>query len=254
LKEGGNAMTLAKALPLALLVFLGASQSMLRAASCINDADCIQAGSDLFVTQPGTFFTINGNAVPLKGIPDASGADTIVQRLGTIDVTDSVNSTGMVSTQMTELNLTGVDGGCPTAGGGPCQVYINLNASHPTLGTLTFTQTAAAEAAVEGTFTSFFDVFFDLSFSAGVGAPPIPCAQTGTCNQELTLTGTGSWTDDNGQFFVVGGQVQESHPMPPGLHIAQQITTPEPGFVFLNLALVGVLLAWRFRRSKETSL
>jgi len=248
-------MTILKALPLALLVFVGASQSMLRAASCINDADCVQPGSDLFVTQPGTFFTIMGVTVPLMGIPDPmnSGADTIVQRLGTVDVTDQVNSTGMVTTKMTELNLTGVDPSCPTAGGAACQVYINLNAANPTFGNLTFTQTVAGEAAVEGTFTSFFDVFFDLSFSTMPGGAPIPCAMTGTCNQELTLNGSGFWTDDNGQFLVVGGKVQESHPSPPGLHIAQQIT-PEPSFVFLNLALVGVLLAWKFRRNKETSL
>jgi hypothetical protein len=238
-------MTTAKALPLALLVFLGASQSMLRAAVpvCINDADCIQPGFDLFATLPGTFFTINGVPVPLMGIPDPmnSGADTIVQRLGTIDVLDQVGSMQVVNTQMTELNLTGVDPSCPQTGT-PCNVFVHLDPAHPTL-------------AVEGTFTSFFDVFFDLSFQT-LGGAPLPCDPQGhtSCLQpDLTLTGSGTWTDNNGQFFVVGGQVTETHPSPPGLHIAKQIT-PEPGFVFLNLALVGVLLVWKFRQNKETSL
>ena len=250
-------MTITKALPLALLVFLGASQSMLRAAvpACINDADCIQPGFDLFATQPGTFFTIAGVPTPLMGIPDPmnSGADTIVQRLGTIDVLDQVGQMQMVNTQMTELNLTGVDPACPQTGS-PCNVFVHLDPAHPTLGNLTFTQTVAGEAAVEGTFTSFFDIFFDLSFQT-LGGAPLPCDMSGhtTCLQpDLMLTGAGTWTDNNGQFFITGGAVNEADGTM-GVHVAKQIT-PEPGFVFLNLALVAVLLAWKFRQNKETSL
>jgi hypothetical protein len=237
----------AKAAPVALLVLLvGASQSMLRAGTvditsaaspCVNDPDCIPAGFDYFVTQPGTFFTINGTIVPLVGIPDPNnfGADTIVQRLSNIDVPDVVGATQIVNTQMVELNLTGVDPNCPGAGG-PCDVTITLDPNHPTLGNLVFVQTVAGEAkpdpscgglTCEGTFTSFFDVFFDLSFTTSSGTP-LPCDQAGdtTCLQpDLTLTGAGSWIDGT-PYFIVGGVVTESHPGV-GVHVAGQIT-PEP--------------------------
>jgi hypothetical protein len=238
-------MITTKSAPLALLVVLTcASQSMLRAGTCVNDADCILAGFDYFVTTAGTFFTIAGVPVPLMGIPDPAhfGADTIVQRLMNIDVADVINSTQTVNTQMTELALTGVDPNCPQPGIGACNVFIHLDPAHPTLGNLIFTQTVNGEGVPEGTFTSFFDVFFDLSFTT-LGGAPLPCDVNGntTCLQpDLTLTGSGSWTDDNGGAFIVGGTVQESHPSPPGVHDAQQIQpTPEP----VSAALLGVGLA-----------
>lgn len=218
---------------------------------CVNDAGCIPAGFDYFVTLPGTYFDINGTPVPLTGIPDPgnNGADTIVQRLSSIDLPDTAGSTETILTVMTELNLTGVDPFCPQIGGAPCDVFINLDPTNPTLGSLAFTQTVNGDAAVdpscgggtaacEGTFTSFFDVFFDISFTT-LGGTPLPCDLSGdtVCPQsDLTLTGSGSWTDGTG-LFVVGGQVTESHPGA-GVHVAHQIETPEPGtWLLLGLGL-----------------
>ena len=221
--------------------------------TCINDPDCLLAGFDYFVTQSGTFLTIAGVPVPLTGIPGPSGADTIIQRLNNIDIADTLGATGTVNTQMTALNLTGIDPICP-ATGTPCNVTLSLDPAHPTLGNLTFTQTINGEGATEGTFTSFFDVFYDLSFTT-LGGAPLPCDLSGntTCLQpDLTLTGSGSWTDDNGSLFVVGGKVSNAFSAPPGVLDAQQIAppttaTPEPG----TLALFAtMLLGVVFVRSK----
>jgi hypothetical protein len=235
------------------------------ADSCAADPDCILAGYDYFVTQPGTFFTIAGVVVPLLGIPDPSnyGADTIVQRLGNIDVPNVLDATETVHTQMMELQLTGLDPNCPQPGVGACDVTIKLDPGSPTLGTLTFTQTVNGEATVnpscggdtmpcEGTFTSFFDVFFDLSFTTQGGAP-LPCDPSGdtTCLQpDLTLTGSGSWTDDNGAMFIAGGLVTETHPTPPGVHDARQIPTPEPGALVLFGTVLSLVALWRRRQAR----
>jgi hypothetical protein len=248
-------MITAKAAPLALLVFLmGPSQSMSRAGNvCVNDTDCVLAGPDYFKTVTGTFFTIAGVPVPLTGIPDPAkfGADTIVQRLGNIDVSDVLGATQTINTQMTALNLTGVDPICP-ATGAPCKVFIHLDPAAPTLGDLSFTQTINGEGSIEGTFTSFFDVFFDLSFTT-LGGAPLPCdslGNTGCLQPDITLTGFGSWTDDNGQLFIVGGLVHEVTPSSPGVHNAQQIqSTPEPvSSVLLGTGLASLLAMGRRRR------
>jgi hypothetical protein len=197
----------------------------------------------------------------LTGIPDPNnyGADTIVQRLSNIDLPDVQGSTQTVLTQMTQLNLTGVDPSCPQTGGSPCVVSIQLDPNNPTLGNLMFTQTLTGDATIdpscggdttpcEGTFTSFFDVFFDLSFTTLTGTP-LPCDTTGdaVCEQPgLTLSGTGSWTDGTG-LFVVGGQVRETHPGA-GVHVAQQISTPEPGTLVLLGAGLGLVGLRRARR------
>jgi hypothetical protein len=227
---------------------------------CQNDPDCVPAGNDYFVTQPGTFFTIAGVTVPLTGIPDPSnyGADTIVQRLANIDIPNVIGDTETVATQMLELNLTGVDPNCPQ-GVGACDVYVSLDPINPSTGQLVFTQTVGGEATVdpscstgtatglpcEGTFTSFFDVFVDLSFTT-LGGAPLPCDANGDITgpncvfggagspTPLVLTGSGSWTDDNGALFIVGGQVSEVEATPPGVHDAMQINpTPEPGTLIL---------------------
>jgi len=233
---------------------LSAFASFAHAQSRCVDTDCVPAGFDYFRTQPGTFFTINGTKVPLFGIPDPShyGADTIIQRLKNVDVPDNPGATETVDLLMTELQLRGVDPMCPQIGNKPCRVFINLDPNNSSTGSLAFTQTVAGEAAVdpscggslpcEGTYTSFFDVFFDVSFTTKSGAP-LPCDPNGdiTCLQpDLTLTGTGSWTDDNHGDFIVGNTVDEKHFSPAGEHRAHM--TPEPG----SIALFGTGVAGLF--------
>ena len=170
----------------------------------------------------------------------------------------------MVTTQMTSLNLTGIDPNCPQ-GIGACDVFVTLDPVNPTTGSLDFTRTVVGAPTVNptcggdttpcnGTFTSFFDVFFDLSFTT-LGGAPLPCDANGdisghACEQpDLTLTGSGSWTDGSGEFFIAGGKVMESHPAPPGVHDAQQINpTPEPGT--LGLLGAGLSLAGLFIRRR----
>jgi len=209
---------------------------------CVYDADCVQAGYDYFITQPGTTFYVGEVPVSLTGIPDSLnyGADTIVQRVQNIDVPNTPGAQETVTTQMLELNLTGVDPSCP--GGGSCTVTITLDPGNPSLGNLQFTQTANGEGTPEGTFTSFFDVFFDLSLTGANG--PVPCDLNGdtTCPGEIPLTGQGFWTDDNGQYFIVGGQVIESYSG--DVHVADQIT-PEPGTLLLFGSGLGLAVLVR---------
>jgi len=247
-------------------VFLSIALGVLAAGSafgssvCVNDRECVPAGFDYFVAQTGTSFAIAGVQVNLVGIPDAShsGADTIVQRLGNIDVADVPGSTETVDTQLVALNLTGVDSACPQ-GVGACNVTINLDPNHPSLGNLVFLQTVKGEATVdpscstgtaaglpcEGTFTSFFDVFFDLSFTT-LNGQPLPCDTAGDtkCLQpDLILNGSGSWTDDNGGLFIAGGQVSESNSTAGGVYDGK-VVTPEPGTLVLfgtALGLAGLL-------------
>jgi PEP-CTERM motif len=234
------------------LAAIATSSALADPSPCVNDPDCILAGNDYFQTTAGTFFTIAGVPVPLSGIPDPAnfGADTIVQRLGNIDVPDRQGATETVNTQMLELNLTGLDPACPVPGVAvfACNVSVHLDPAHATLGNLVFTQTITGEGPVEGTFTSFFDVFFDLSFTT-LGGVPLPCdanADFSCLQPDLTLTGQGQWTDDNGAAFIVGGTVTESHPQPPGVHDAKQILTPEPGtLVLLGMGLSLVALSRR---------
>ena len=221
---------LASALPFAVFGLL-ATVPLCNAQ--VGDADFVPAGADMLKTLPGTFFSIGGLSVPLHGVPDATGADTIIQRLVAISIPDVIGSTQTINTQMTELNLMSNAG----AGPGGSTVFIGLTPGVPSLGTLTMVQTINGEGTPEGTFSSFFDVFFDLRLL--VGTQPVSCDPAGdvVCHSELTLTGSGLWTDDIRGGFLVG-QVVEQHPGG-GVHIAQN--NPEPGtFILLGS---GILLA-----------
>jgi hypothetical protein len=213
-----------------------------QAVSSAAEFEGIQQGADWLVTQTGTFFVIGGVNVPLMGVPDPlfNGADTIIQRLSDLNVPDVAGSTATTNLHMLELQLQST---APVnIGGSFFDVFVNLNPAIPTTGTLTLTQTVSGEGIPEGTFTSFFDVFFTLTFKQGGVTVPCPIGATApNCNLELTLTGSGQWTDDVPGVWLVGS-VTESHPGS-GVHMARQIpTAPEPasGLVFAT-GLAGVV-------------
>jgi hypothetical protein len=211
------------------------------------DTDTVAVGSDMFVTQPGTFFDFPGlgpGGTPLQvnfmGVPNAQGVDTIVKRVnlpnmpGIINVPDIIGATDTVPTVMTLLNLKST---APvTIGGAAYTVLVTLNPTVASTGSLVFTQTVTGEGVPEGTFTSSLDVNFVLTFERdGVAAPcplPVTTVNRHPCDQSLTLTGNGLWTDDRGQAWLIGG-VDELHPGGGGAHMARPI--PEPA----SLLLIG---------------
>ena len=82
------------------------------------------------------------------------------------------------------------------------------------------------------------------------GDTPISCNAFGSlvCQSELTLTGKGFWTDDDGRFLV--GQVMEQHPGA-GVHMA--VTIPEPGTYVMMLAGLGLLGFIARRRTQNAA-
>jgi hypothetical protein len=212
------------------------------------EVDILPAGPDLLKTLPGTFFVLNGPGgpvtVPLHGVPDAMGADTIIQRLMDISIPDVIGQQETINAQITELNLASD----PGAGPGGSTVQINLTPSIQSLGMLLLTQTINGEGVPEGTFTSFFDVFFDVRLLGPTGGP-VPCDANLdlVCSEQLTLSGNGFWTDDIPGSLLVG-QVVEQHPGG-GQHVADPI--PEPGTRVLfeaGLGLAAISLISRRRR------
>ena len=161
---------------LLLCVLAIASQTVTRAAEIFEG---VQAGTDWFVTLPGTFVTFNGSTVPMMGNPIfVGGPDTIVRRLSDMNVPDVANSMATTATIMTLLALRSV---APVnVAGSLFDVYVDLDPGHVTTGSLTLTQTVTGEGTPEGFFNSFFDVFFDLSLTP-VGQAKAPCTVGVNC-------------------------------------------------------------------------
>jgi hypothetical protein len=181
--------------------------------------------------------------VTLFGIPDPAhfGADTVVDRLNDAMIPDVIGDTATVNTTMTELQLT-------SAPGAVMGLTMLVTLAGPSTGQITFTQTVNGEGMPEGTFNSFFDVFFDVSFEAPTGGP-VNCTQflpSDVCTQTARLTGSGSWTDDNGYLWLVGAAAYNS---PTENHVVTQLQTPEPACTILIAAGLGIVALRRRRRS-----
>lgn len=226
----------------------------------------VLAGSDYFVTQPGTTF----GGVAFNGVPSGPGnTDTIVQRQDTVLLGTGAPASGSTPLLMTQLQLVSA---VPTDFGlGVGLYYITLQSARggpATVGNMTINLNANDDNAPltpEGTFSSFFDVFFDVRLGSTSG----PIAMSSA----LVLTNSGANWDANPapsdllvpglrgdvtanlhtnkiqnvdihdmDFFAVGAVI-ESHPTG-----AQHVVTnanPEPG----SLALVsGALLFLLLRR------
>ena len=229
---------------LSFAFLIGLVPTVLRGAT-ISDTDTVPAGLDKFATQAGTFFNvplITGGAVnvPLSGVPNAQGVDTIIQRLGVINVPDTKGSTGTVDTKMTLLDLKSSNS--VMIGNVAYTMLVGLNPAVPSTGTLVFTQTVTGEGVPEGTFVSNLDVNFILTFEQGGTAVPCP-RDVASCTGSLPLTGNGFWTDDRGQDWIIG-VIKEMHPGA-GEHIGQ-LVIPEPASLLLiGVGLLGGVLSKR---------
>lgn len=206
----------------------------------IGDTDIVPAGPDMFVTQPGTFFVIPGiGQVNFLGVPNAQGADTIVQRLSAIDVPDVAGATQTIDTKMTLLDLKST---APVnIGGSFFDVFVTLNPNIASTGTLMLTQTINGEGVPEGTYISTLNVNFVLTFEQNGNAVACPLG-AGNCDQLLSLTGNGLWTDDLGIDWIIG-PVNEKKPNG-GRHRATLL--PEPSSLMLmGAGLLGGALCKR---------
>ena len=214
----------------------------------VGDTDIVPAGPDMFVTQPGTFFNIPlaGNTfvtANLAGVPNGPfGADTVVQRLGAINVPDVKGDTQTVDTLLTLLDLKST--AAVTIGGVPYTVLVGLTPGVASMGMLVFTQTVNGEGVPptfqEGTFVSTLNVNFTLTFEQNGNAVPCPAlVALRNCSGMLPLTGNGIWTDDLGSDWIIG-DVDEMHPGG-GVHMARMV--PEPtSLLLMGLGLLGGLV------------
>jgi len=231
----------------------------------------VLAGSDYFVTQPGTSFM----GVPFNGVPTGPGnSDTIVERTQDVGLGLGGPNTGTTPLLMTQLELVSavpVDFGL-----GVGTYYITLQSNRATggpasTGTMSIFLAGGDDlmpSTPEGTFTSFFDVFFDVRLGSAQG----PIAQSG----DLQLSNSGGSWDANPaptdflvpglkgdvtanfhtnkiqdvdlhdmDFFPVGSVTETSGT---DTHVVTNAQSPEPG----TLALIGgaLLVLSRLRRRK----
>jgi hypothetical protein len=137
----------------------------------------VLAGSDYFVTQPGTSF----QGVAFNGVPTGPGnSDTIVQRTQQVNLGTGAPSSGTTSLLMIQLELVSA---APTNVFGPLGFYyITLQSNRSaaeggpgpsSTGSMTINLNSNDDhtsANPEGTFTSSLDVFFDIRSGSATGA------------------------------------------------------------------------------------
>jgi hypothetical protein len=229
----------------------------------------VLAGSDYFVTMPGTTFS----GVAFNGVPvGPGGSDTIVERTTAVPLGTGSGGSGTTPLLMAQLELVSA---VPTnLGLGVGFYYITLQSARggaASTGNMTINLTAGDDhtsAVPEGTFTSSLDVFFDVRLGSATGA----IAQS----TDLVLTNSGALWDANPtpsdllvpglvgnlnanfhtnkiqnvdindmDFFPVG-TFTESAPGGADVHVVTNAQMPEPGTMLLIAG--GLLVLSRVRR------
>jgi len=225
----------------------------------------VLAGTDYFVTQPGTVF----DGVAFKGVPTGpGGSDTIVERTSNVALGTGSGGVGTTPLFLTQLELVSA---APTNFGlGVGFYYITLQSNRlgggtASTGTMTIDLAGGDDhtpAVPEGIFTSSLDVFFDVRFGSATGA----IAQS----SDLVLTNSGtSWdanptpsdilvpglvgdltanihtnkvqnVDINQMDFFPVNAFSETGPGGVDVHTVSNVSTPEPGTMPL---IGGALLA-----------
>ncbi len=237
---------------------------------CVAGDVC--AGYDLFQTTAGTAFQgIAFNGLPLGtfdfgpsgGPPGAQGVgstDTIVQRLDTVLPPGGTTRIEMLALQLISVNTYDVNLN-PDPGGK--HLYVTLNDSVRSLGSMTIDIVNPLAATGNGTFDSTLDVVFDLTWGSPngvnldnlVGCGPGPCVLTLSSNDvpwdrtpppgAFLIPGVNHLLDGSdifGDFWP--NPFIEEHPCC-GQH-SVTVATPEPG----TLAVLGAALFgfWGLRR------
>jgi hypothetical protein len=253
-KEGGVHMNL-KAQAKAALCF----GAILALSFCPTArADDIPAGSDYFMTEPGTQFVFDGVTVPLMGVPIGPGlTDTIVQR-----TSDAIVSPGGVASPITiQIDALSLESTTPIPGIGTVFVTLDPDNLANDTGQLTLAENSTGTG---GTFTSFFDVFFDVCLQPGANGVGCASGTSPIGTGEVTLSNSGAnwsttpvlgYVGPPGNFFP-GDSNGTPSPItetclpgttppcgPPATHNVDPATTPEPSSLALwatGLVVVGL--------------
>jgi hypothetical protein len=154
---------------------------------CTNASGCVEAGSDYFVTLPGTSFNPGTGSIPLTGVPlggtGLGNTDTIVQRTATVPIGVTPTAPNLLLKALQLESTAPVTFGAYTG-----SIFISLDPSNTAsdTGTMTISGTTGG-----GTFDSTLNVFFDICTAPGVNG--VGCgAGTSLTTGSTTLSSSGS--------------------------------------------------------------